>query len=109
MRLGLLLWLMMVLAIPGCGGGSGGGNTHRLTIAPSSVSLSTGGTQTFKVAGADAGEAVDALHLQWSCTGGTLSLKNDLSMNYRAGDKSGHYSITASDGRLSGSASIEIR
>lgn len=107
MRLGLTAILALwAVTLCGCGGG---GSSKALTISPATASLSRGETQTFTIAGTGSPTAaVDGLRLNWSCTGGSLSMKQGLSIEFTAGSQSGYYVVTASDGNLSGYASVSV-
>ncbi len=109
MRLRLALLALLLTTLCGCGGLNSGSDSS-LGIQPSSVNLSPGETQTFSIVSARSSlVAVDSLRLRWSCAGGTFSMKNGLSAEFTAGWKSGSYTLVASDGKLSGSATVYIR
>ena len=104
MRPYLLLLLMVSVVAAGCGGA-----VDDLKIAPSSVTLSPGDKQVFKVVGGPPVPAVDPMSLAWDCTGGTLDWDYGLSVEYTAGYETGDYTISVSGSSLYGSASIQIR
>jgi hypothetical protein len=74
----------------------------QLDVTPSAVTLLVGDGRVFSASGLDQyGDAI-AASVSWTATGGTI----DQSGNYTAGASPGSFSVTATDGTVSGNASV---
>jgi len=75
-----------------------------IAVTPSDAALLTGGMQMFSAAGTDQyGDAI-AVNISWTASGGTI----DAAGNYTAGGTMGTFTVTASDGSVSGTANVTI-
>ena len=73
-----------------------------VSVAPATVSLLTGGTQTFSASGTDQyGDSI-AVTATWSATGGMIDAAGD----YTAGAVPGDFTVTATDGAVIGTADV---
>jgi len=75
-----------------------------ITVTPSDAALLTGGTQAFTASGTDQYSDPIAATATWSATGGTI----DAAGNYTAGGVTGAFSVTATNGTVSGTANVTI-
>lgn len=76
-----------------------------LTVSPAQAQLQPGGQQQFTIRGLDQrGQEIAVEQVQWSATGGSIE-GNGL---FRAGYNPGSFTITASSGGISGTASVTI-
>ncbi|MBC8186361.1 right-handed parallel beta-helix repeat-containing protein [candidate division KSB1 bacterium] len=78
----------------------------RISVSPDSVILNPGGTKRFEAHGYDQFGMPINFSAQWSATGGTI----DTSGNFKAGDETGTFTVTATDtsANLSGQAVVII-
>jgi hypothetical protein len=83
-----------------------------ISIAPSSATVATGGSQTFSASGADAyGNPVGVSNATWSVSPaalGTVSPATGGSTTFTAGASAGSGSLFASVGAVQGSASLSV-
>jgi len=75
-----------------------------IAVTPTDVSLLSGGTQLFSASGTDQYGASIAVNITWSADGGTI----DQAGNYTAGAITGAFTVTATDGAVSGTANVTI-
>ena len=75
-----------------------------IAVTPAAVSLPTGGTQAFIASGTDQYGASIAVNITWSADGGAI----DQAGNYTAGAITGAFTVTATDGAVSGTANVTI-
>ncbi len=75
-----------------------------IAVAPASVTLFTGGAQTFSASGTDQYGDAFPVTITWSATGGTINQSG----NYVAGNTTGTFDVTATDGAVSGTAGVQI-
>jgi hypothetical protein len=73
-------------------------------VTPSDAALVFGGTQTFTANGTDQYGDPIAVNATWTATGGTI----DAGGNYTAGSIIGPFTVTATDGSVSGTANVTI-
>ena len=76
----------------------------QLDVTPAAVTLLVGEGRTFSASGLDQYGAAIATSVTWTATGGTI----DQVGNYIAGTTPGSFSVTATDGSVSGNASVTI-
>jgi hypothetical protein len=86
-----------------------GGVLASITVTPSTVSLSTGGTQAYTAVGHDAGNNVVAITPTWSVAagGGTINASTGM---FTAGTTAGTFTntVTATSGAITGTATVTV-
>jgi hypothetical protein len=76
----------------------------QISVTPPSVTLTPGASQPFAATGEDQyGDPVE-INVAWTATGGSI----DAGGNYVAGAVDGSYTVTASDGPVSGQAMVNV-
>jgi hypothetical protein len=75
-----------------------------IAVTPSDAALFIGGTQAFTASGTDQYGDPIALTTTWTADGGTI----DAGGNYTAGGTTGSFTVTATDGLVSGTANVTI-
>jgi hypothetical protein len=83
------------------------GALARITVTPTTASLSPGATQRFSATGADSFSNAVAVSLTWSASSGRVSPASGPSTTFRAG-RPGTVTITATAGTLTGTATVEV-
>ena len=76
-----------------------------LTVTPSSVTLAPNATQQFSASGLDQYGAAIPTTPTWTATGGSI----DTNGLYQAGNAEGTFSVTATDGTINDSASVDVQ
>ena len=111
MRIKISLLVLFLVVLCGCGGSNDSYSIDGgLKISPSYTTLFPGESCSFSVSGTSSPyTAVDSLHLKWSSSGGSFGFKNGLTIYFYAGYEPGTYSVFASDGKHSGSETVDIR
>lgn len=87
------------------------GPLHQIIMTPTAVSLFMEGTQLFSVRGVDAGQKTVEINPTWTlsdATLGSLDSSTGLQVVYRAGLIKGTLQLTAAEGSISVSATINI-
>jgi hypothetical protein len=101
--------LLVAAALGACGGSDGGSgppSLESITVAPSTVTLAAGASQSFAATGHFSDNSTESVAATWSATGGTITSAGV----YTAGTTPGEYRViaTAQGGALADTAAVTI-